>query len=69
MVQEEQEKLVKMLDYWIEHNREHRAEFIEWADKAKGYAGASVQTCLIEAARHLETANQYLTRALKDLRG
>lgn len=68
MVQTDRENLIKLLEYFIEHNAEHKAEFLEWAEKAKSYAGSSVETCLTEAAKHLETANQFLTRALKDLR-
>ena len=28
-----QGRLHILLDYWIEHNREHEQEFREWADK------------------------------------
>jgi len=28
-----QEKLHILLDYWIEHNSEHEREFRDWADK------------------------------------
>jgi len=29
-----EEKLHILLDYWIEHNREHAKEFRDWAQKA-----------------------------------
>ena len=43
-----QEKLRVLLDYWIEHNSEHEKEFRDWADKA-----ASSST---EAAKQLQKA-------------
>jgi hypothetical protein len=43
-----QEKLHILLDYWIEHNSEHEQEFRDWADKV-----ASLST---EVAQQLQTA-------------
>ena len=43
-----QEKLHILLDYWIEHNSEHEKEFCDWADKA-----ASLST---EVAKQLQKA-------------
>jgi len=47
MVEIDKEKLSTLLDYWIEHNREHRDEFTEWAEKAKSFAGAAVRGHLL----------------------
>ena len=43
-----QEKLHILLDYWIEHNGEHEKEFRDWADKV-----VSLST---EVTRQLQTA-------------
>ena len=43
-----QERLKVLLDYWIEHNNEHEQEFRDWADKV-----ASSST---EVAQHLQAA-------------
>ncbi len=43
-----QEKLHTLLDYWIEHNNEHEQEFRNWADK--------VASSSIEVAKQLQKA-------------
>jgi nickel/cobalt exporter len=45
------EKLKIILDYWIEHNREHEQEFRDWADKV--------------APSYTEVANQLQKAAIK----
>ena len=37
MGSEERAKLRTLLNYWVEHNREHSQELREWADKAKAF--------------------------------
>ena len=44
-----QEKLQILLDYWIEHNSEHEKEFRDWADKA-----VSLSTELAQQLREAE---------------
>ena len=68
MVEIDKEKLSTLLDYWIEHNREHRDEFTEWAEKAKSFAGAAVQSDILEAAQQMGRANESLLRALEELK-
>jgi rubrerythrin len=46
-----QEKLRVLLDYWIEHNSEHEQEFRDWADKV--------------APSYTEVANQLQKAAIK----
>jgi rubrerythrin len=46
-----QEKLKILLDYWIEHNSEHEQEFRDWADKV--------------APSYTEVANQLEKAAIK----
>jgi hypothetical protein len=58
------EKLRVLLPHWCEHNTEHAAEFRAWAEKA-GLARAEI----LEAAEHLERANEALTAALEKLGG
>ena len=59
VVSDTQQKLRLMLDYWIEHNREHAKEFQEWAGK-----GASLSR---EAAQQLREAAARMADASKDL--
>ena len=69
MIEADKEKLSTLLDYWIEHNREHRDEFREWAERAKGFAGVAVLGHLLEAAQQMDKANEFLAQALEELRG
>ena len=69
MVQADKEKLLKLLDYWMEHNTEHGDEFKEWAERAEGWAGAAVRDDLLAAAQQMESANEFLLRALDGIRG
>ena len=69
MAKADREKLIKLLDYWIEHNREHKDEFVEWAEKAKGFARGTVHTHILEAALYMDRANEFLLGALEELKG
>ena len=42
---------------------------MEWAEKAKGFARGTVHTHILEAARHMDKANEFLLRALEELKG
>ena len=54
-----QEKLKVLLDYWIEHNSEHEQEFRDWADKV-----ASSST---EVAQQLQAAATKMAAVSGDL--
>ena len=60
------EKLRALLNYWIEHNREHASELEEWAGRAKSL-GRNLSSEILQAAQQLEKANEYLARALESL--
>ena len=68
MAEIDKEKLIKLLDYWIEHNREHRDEFAAWAEKAKDFAKADVNRYIMEAAQHLDRVNESLRKVLEELK-
>jgi len=61
-----QEKLRILLDYWIEHNSEHEKEFRDWADKA-GSLPTEVAHQLREAATKMAAASDELTKAKQAL--
>ncbi len=69
MSQTDEGKLKTLLDYWIDHNREHAEEFREWAEKAGGMGKEAVQKDLLLAAEQMEKANESLAAALKLLEG
>jgi rubrerythrin len=61
-----QEKLRVLLDYWIEHNSEHEQEFREWAEKV-GPLSTDVAQQLREAAAKMAAASDELTKAKQAL--
>ena len=61
-----QEKLHTLVDYWIEHNREHEQEFRDWADKAASLSSEVAQQ-LQEAAAKMADASNCLEKARQAL--
>ena len=61
-----QEKLRILLDYWIEHNSEHEKEFRHWADKV-GPLSHEVAQRLREAATKMAAASSELIKAKQAL--
>ena len=61
-----QEKLKILLDYWIEHNSEHEKEFRDWADKAAS-SSTEVAKQLQEAAARMAAASDELMKAKQAL--
>ena len=60
-------KLTTLLNYWIEHNKEHSPEFREWAGKAKVLGEAQVYEEMLLAAQEMDKASESLSRALRRL--
>jgi len=67
MAEDEREKLKTLLDYWMEHNKEHSREFQEWANRAErlGETGASQE--ILHAAEEMDKATESLSQALRRL--
>lgn len=61
-----QERLRILLDYWIEHNREHEQEFRDWAGKAASLSSEVAQQ-LQEAAIRMADASNDLEKARQAL--
>jgi len=61
-----QEKLRVLLDYWIEHNSEHEKEFRYWADRV-GSLSTEVAQQLREAATKMAAASDELMKAKQAL--
>jgi len=55
-----QEKLRILLDYWIEHNSEHEKEFRDWADKAISLSTEVTQQLREAAAKMAEASNKLM---------
>jgi len=61
-----QEKLRILLDYWIEHNSEHEKEFRDWADKVVSLS-PDVAHQLQEAATKMAAVSNELMKAKQAL--
>jgi len=61
-----QEKLRILLDYWIEHNGEHEKEFRDWADKVVSLSTEVAQQ-LREAATKMASVSDELMKAKQAL--
>jgi len=61
-----QEKLRILLDYWIEHNSEHEKEFRDWADKVAS-PSAEVAKQLQKAATKMASVSDELMKAKQAL--
>ena len=64
---DERTKVVTLLNYWIEHNKEHSQEFKEWANKIKGFGEGEAGKDMLRAAQEMDKASQILSRALERL--
>jgi len=69
MGNDEKAKLRTMLNYWIEHNKEHSQEFREWADRAKAFGEAEAGEEMLQAAKEMDKASEILSQALRRLEG
>ena len=67
MSNDEETKLGTLLNYWIEHNKEHSQEFREWADKAKVSGKAEASEEILAAAQEMDKASESLSQALRRL--
>ena len=61
-----QEKLKILLDYWIEHNSEHEQEFRDWADKVTS-SSTEVARQLQKAATKMASVSDELMKAKEAL--
>lgn len=67
MGSDERAKLKVLLNYWMEHNREHSQEFTEWADKAKALGEVEIAEEILQAAQEMDKASVLLSQSLKRL--
>jgi len=67
MDDDERAKLKTLLNYWVEHNKEHSQEFREWAGKAKIFGEPQAYEEMLQAAQDMDKASESLYRALRGL--
>ena len=64
MSNDERAKLRTLLNYWIEHNKEHSQEFREWAEKARSFGEAEAGEEMLQAAQEMDKVSKFLSQAL-----
>jgi nickel/cobalt exporter len=67
MASDEKTKLRTLLNYWVEHNREHSQEVRDWAAKARALGKGKVAEKMLQASREMDKASELLTESLKKL--
>jgi hypothetical protein len=63
----DRDKLRTLLPHWIEHNAEHAAEFLRWAEKILADGDQQVAEELALAAKQVGWVNEALKAALEGL--
>ena len=63
----EEEKIRTLLEYWIEHNKEHGQEFKEWAEKMQNADKPNVSAELLQASMDMDKATEHLYKARERL--
>lgn len=58
-----EEKMLKILDHWIRHNRDHAATYNDWAERARQSRMEGVAGLLEEAADMNFAMNEKFERA------
>lgn len=61
-------KIETLLNHWIEHNREHAAEYEKWAIKAKETGLNDVSRALLEAKEEIKKSSEKLRNALEHIK-
>ena len=69
MGNDERTKLEALLNYWIEHNKEHSQEFREWADRVKAFGEPETGANMLQAAREMDKVSEILSQTLSGLEG
>jgi phage shock protein A len=67
MSTDDRSKLQTLLNYWVEHNREHSDEFREWAEKARQMGEAEIADEILQAVANMEKVTELLSATLKKL--
>ena len=69
MSNDDRAKLKTLLNYWVEHNREHAEEFKEWADKAEQMGEGEIAAEILQAVVSMDKVSELLSSTLKRLEG
>ncbi len=62
------EKMEKLMNHWIKHNRDHAETYRKWADKAKDEGMVDIARLIEDAAATSEKVDVALENALERLK-
>ena len=61
-------RLETLLDYTLEHNREHADDLRNMAEKAQELGKLAAQADVLESVTYMDKANEILEKGIKKLR-
>ena len=64
---EDIKKLRFLLEHWVEHNEDHKKNFVKWVKIAKESGVDRAAESLAKAVDAIDESSKYLQEALKDL--
>ncbi len=67
MVKAGEQRIITLLNYLVNHNRDHSQELRELAEQVKGLTGGNVLQYVLEAAQLMDKSTESLKRALSEL--
>ncbi len=62
-----EEKLIKLFEHWIKHNKDHAKTYRDWAEKAKENDLEKIYPILEEVAYMTEQINIKLTQTINKI--
>ena len=65
----EMEKLLILLEHWIEHNHEHAETYVQWAEKARAAGNRDIAQMLTEIAAETRKIDGLFERARRQAAG
>jgi hypothetical protein len=65
---DEKQKLLVVIEHWIEHNESHLGEYRKWAQRAGEMGLTTVKHEIDEAMEMLSQLNGRLAKALNDIK-
>jgi len=67
MVRTDERRIITLLNYLVNHNRDHSQELRELAKQVKGLTGGNALQYVLEAVQLMDKSTESLKRALSEL--
>lgn len=66
-ISKDEKTLRLLISHWIDHNKSHEEDFVEWAQKARIMGKNEVSKCIFEALDMMRKADEILMDAKKKM--